>query len=111
MSELYAFQNPKEIVKGLAVATTIKLVIAVIVIAIAVYFITYLANFDWLFLSNDQWTLKQYSTCALAYCSAGGSDDSGRFSAEVLVVGCLKSKGGTCETKCIDIERQAFNPD
>lgn len=111
MSELYAFQNPKEIVKGLAVATTIKLVIAVIVIAIAVYFITYLANFDWLFLSNDQRTLKQYSTCALAYCSAGGSDDSGRFSDEVLGVGCLKSKGGVCETKCTDIESQVFDPD
>lgn len=111
MSELYAFQNPKEIVKGLAVATTIKLVIAVIVIAIAVYFITYLANFDWLFLSNDQRTLKQYSTCALAYCSAGGSDDSGRFSDEVLGVGCLNSKGGVCETKCTDIESQVFDPD
>lgn len=111
MSELYAFQNPKEIVKGIAVATTIKLVIAVIVVAIAVYFITYIANFDWLFLSNDQRTLKQYSTCALAYCSAGGSDDKGYFSDEVLGVGCLKSRGGTCETKCTDIESQVFDPD
>lgn len=66
--------------KVVTISTVILLVMAVIVIAVALYFLVYITNFDSLFLSNDQRILKQYATCVLAYCAAGaGSDEVNAF--------------------------------
>lgn len=86
----------------LAVRTIILLAIAVIVIAVALYFLVYVTNFDTLFLSNDQRILKQYATCALAYCASGAGSD------EVNAVGCLKSEGGKCTLSCAQVEKELY---
>jgi hypothetical protein len=75
--------------------------IAVIVIAIALYSLVFVSAFEALFPS-DLTTLKQYSTCALAYCAAGAGSD------EVNAVGCLKYKGGRCEISCAQVEKEVY---
>lgn len=87
---------------SVAVRTVVLLVIAVIVIAVALYFLVFVVNFDSLFLSNDQRILKQYATCALAYCASGAGSD------EVNAVGCLKSEGGKCVLSCAQVEKELY---
>lgn len=88
--------------KGLAVSTIILLIIGVIVMAVALYFLVYVTNFDALFLSNDQRILKQYSSCALAYCTNGADSN------QVRLVGCLKSEGGKCTLTCTQVENEVY---
>lgn len=94
--------------KGVHWKVIIGLVIAVIVMAIALYFLVYVENFDSLFLSNDQRILKQYATCALAYCATGGKVVDGTFipSPQVESVGCLKSEGGKCTLSCAQVKEK-----
>jgi len=91
-------------VKGLAIGTVVKLVIVIIVIAVSLFFLSALADLELLFPS-DLTTLKQYSTCALAYCSAGADSN------EVRAVGCLKDKNGLCELSCLQVEEKIFDQD
>lgn len=91
--------------KGLALRTVVLLIIAIIVMAVALYFLVYITNFDAFFLSNDQRILKQYSSCALAYCASGAGSD------EVNAVGCLKSEAGKCVLSCADVENEKYKPD
>ena len=51
--------------KGVALQTVVLLTLAVIVMAVALWFLVYLVDLEILFPS-DLRTLKQYSTCALA---------------------------------------------
>lgn len=93
--------------KGSAVRTIVLLVMALLAAAVILFFLTYVTNFDSLFLSNDQRVLKQYSTCVLAYCASGADSD------EVKAVGCLKSEGGKCALTCQQVKEQIYdkNPD
>lgn len=86
-----------------AIRTVILLVVAVLVIAVALYFLVYVTNFDSLFLSNDQRILKQYATCALAYCASGAGSD------EVNAVGCLKNEGGRCVLTCAQVQEEIYS--
>lgn len=70
--------------------------------AVALWFLVYVTDFDSLFLSNDQRILKQYSTCALAYCAAGADSD------EVNAVGCLKYESGRCNMTCAQVEQAVY---
>lgn len=95
--------------KGIATGMIIKFVLMVIVIAIAIYFIVYIFDLGNMLLTNDQWTLKQYSTCAVAYCAGGGAHpESGEMSDEVNRVGCLKYSGGQCDMSCRDVQSRIF---
>lgn len=85
----------------------VGIAIGIIVIAVSLGVFAYLSNLE-IFFPNDLNTLKKYSTCALAYCAAGGSDERGFFSDEVNAVGCLKYKGGKCELSCVDVEEKIF---
>ncbi len=86
----------------LAIRTVVLLALGIIVMAIALWFLTYLVDFDALFLSNDQRILKQYATCALAYCATGAGSD------EVNAVGCLKYESGRCVLSCADVENEVY---
>lgn len=90
--------------RGLAASKLVGLIIIVIVIAVSLFFLTAVADLELLFPS-DLTTLRQYSTCALAYCSAGADSD------EVRAVGCLENDAGPCEMTCLDVEEKIFNPD
>jgi len=92
-------------VKGsVAPSKIVGLIIVVIVIAVSLFFLTAVVDLE-LFFPSDITTLKQYSTCALAYCSAGADSD------EVRAVGCLKKTAGQCEMSCLQVEEKVFNPD
>ena len=91
----------------LAIGTVIMLVVAVLVIAVALYFLVYVTNFDSLFLSNDQRILKQYTTCVLAYCTDGYIGENP--SKQVNQVGCLKSSGGRCELTCAQVKEKYYD--
>lgn len=88
--------------KGVALRTVILLTLAVIVMAIALWFLVYLADFEVLFPS-DLRILKQYSTCALAYCAAGAGSD------EVNAVGCLEYRGGECVLSCAQVQEKIYD--
>lgn len=80
--------------KGIAIGKTIALVIAVIVIAIAIYFLVFVQLFDPWFLNPAKYKLVRYATCSLALCSNGFP------SAQVDKVGCLEYEGGRCAKTC-----------
>lgn len=81
----------------LAIGTLIALVIAVIVIALALYYLIFAQPFDPYFLNPDKEKLIKYATCSLALCSNGYS------SSQVDNVGCLYSQGGECIETCRDV--------
>lgn len=81
----------------LTVGTVIALVIAVIVIAIALYFLIFARPFDPYFLSPDKEKLIKYATCSLALCS------NGYDSPQVEKLGCLYSQGGSCVETCKEV--------
>jgi hypothetical protein len=88
-------------VKGNIRIYFIVLVIAVIVLVLALYPLKDVFGLEILFPS-DLTTLKQYSTCALAYCAAGAGSD------EVNAVGCLKFEGGKCILSCAQVEKEVY---
>lgn len=88
--------------RSIALRTVILLVVSVMVIAVALYFLVFVTNFDSLFLANDQRILKQYTTCVLAYCAAGAESD------EVNAVGCLKYEEGRCVLSCAQVENEIY---
>lgn len=94
--------------KGFAIWKVVSWAIMLMVIAVALYFLTFVTNFDSLFLSNDQSILAKYSTCALALC-AYGFDKDGNPSPEVNQVGCLKSEGGRCALTCAQAKEKIFD--
>ncbi len=88
----------------IAIRTAIMLVIGLMVIGVALWFLTQLVDFEAFLLSNDQRTLKQYATCALAYCASGAGSD------EVNAVGCLKYESGQCVLSCAQVEEKVYEP-
>jgi hypothetical protein len=94
-------------VKGLAASTIILLLIGVITALLAILILKDVGALEPFFI-NDQWVLKQYSTCALAYCAAGGVGTNGQTSDEVNAVGCMKSSGGNCVLTCAQVEKEVY---
>ena len=84
------------------------LVIGVIVLGVAIYFLTFVTNFDSFFLSNNQKILSKYSTCALALC-AYGYTSSGDASPEVNQIGCLERESGECILTCSQVREKVFS--
>lgn len=89
--------------KGVHWKFIIYITIGIIAMSLSLYVFRFIFNFDSLFLSNDQRLLKQYSTCALAYCAAGAGSD------EVQAVGCLKYVGGSCNMTCTDVKEKIYD--
>lgn len=88
-------------VKGrLAFRTVVLLAIAVIVIAVALYFLTYVFSFDALFLNPEKAKLIRYATCSLALCSNGVDTK------QVDAVGCLEYERGKCVKSCRQIQEE-----
>lgn len=87
----------------LAIGTVVALVIAIIVVAIAIYFLVFVNPFDPYFLDPAKYKLIRYATCSLALCANGVSSD-GAASKQIDNVGCLEYEGGRCVKTCNDIK-------
>lgn len=84
-------------------AIIVAFAIGMIAIAVSIVFFMYLTDLELVGLTGDLATLRQYSTCVLAYCAAGAGSD------EVNAVGCLNRTGGKCVMTCADVENEVYN--
>lgn len=83
--------------ENLTIGKVVALTIAVIVIAIALYFLVFAKPFDPYFLNPEKTRLVRYATCSAVLCSNGVGSN------QVDKVGCLKYEGGQCVETCKDV--------
>lgn len=88
--------------KGVHVSIIIGLTIGIIVIAVVVAVFMYLTNLEVVGVTGDLNTLRQYSSCVLAYCATGVGSD------EVKAVGCLERENGKCTMTCEDVYTKVY---